>query len=288
VIVNQDDVIVVDAHISPESARAMLKEIRTISDKPVTMLVNTHFHYDHANGNQAFAPPIDIIGHEYTRRRLSDDILQRGMFADLLRGLPKQVEDLRARAAAEQDPAARARLEQQAREQQTFAQQVSETKPTPPNITLADRMTIYRGDREIQLIALSRAHTGGDVVVYLPRERVLCTGDVLVNQVANLIDGYVDVWPAALETLRTIDFVDVIPGHGEPFKGKERIDWFQAYLRDIWQQASRLHAAGTPADEAARRIDMTSHQPHYPGINRPGVPVAWVSRIYAVIEKRAD
>jgi glyoxylase-like metal-dependent hydrolase (beta-lactamase superfamily II) len=214
--------------------------------------------------------------------------MQRGMFADLLNGFPKQLEDLRARAAAEQDPAAKARLEQQLRTQTTYGEQLRETKPTPPNVTMTDRMTLYRGDREIQLFYVGRGHTAGDVVVYLPKERVLCSGDLLVNQVANLVDGYVNEWPAALEKLRSIDFVDVIPGHGDPFKGKERIDWFQAYLRDIWQQAAKLHADGIPAAEAARRIDMTSHQSHYTSINGPGVPLQGVTRMYAVMENRAE
>jgi glyoxylase-like metal-dependent hydrolase (beta-lactamase superfamily II) len=291
VIVNQDDVVVVDAHISPESGRALLRDIKTITDKPVRVLVDTHFHYDHANGNQVFAPMAEIIGHEYTRTRLAGDILQRGMFAELLSSLPKQLDDLKARAAAEQAPDAKARLEQQVRGQEAFTRQVSETKPTPPTVTLNDQLTLYRGEREIRLIYLGRGHTGGDVVVYLPKERVLCSGDLLVNQIANLVDGYVNEWPAALERLRGLDFTDVIPGHGEPFKGKERIDWFQAYLRDLWTQAQKLHADGVPAPEAARRVDMTAHKAHYPGVNGPGgpgVPPAGMSRIYAVMDGRAE
>src|SRR5579859_727902 len=63
VIVNQDDVLVVDSHMTPESGRALLRDIKTLTDKPVRTLVDTHFHYDHANGNQVFAPIADIIGH---------------------------------------------------------------------------------------------------------------------------------------------------------------------------------------------------------------------------------
>lgn len=288
VIVNADDVLIVDSHMTPEAARALLKELPSITDKPVRFLVNTHFHYDHTDGNQVFPPATDIIGHDYTRKRLTGDILQRGMFADLLQNLPKNVADLKARAAAEQDPTAKARLEQQAQSSQTFHTQVSETKPTPPNVTIDQRMTLVRGDREIRLLYLGRGHTAGDLVVYLPKERLICSGDLLVNQVANLVDGYVNEWPAALEKLRELDFVDVIPGHGDPFKGKERIDWFQAYLRDLWQQTTKLHADGVPAAEAARRVDMTAHKAHYATITGPGVPPAGVIRIYAVLENRAE
>jgi glyoxylase-like metal-dependent hydrolase (beta-lactamase superfamily II) len=288
VIVNRDDVMIVDSHISPESGWAMLQELKTITDKPVRILINTHFHYDHTNGNQAFPPGVDIIGHEFTRRKLTGEILEKGMFADLLKGLPKQVDDLSARAASEADPAARTRLQQQVGVQTAFANSLKELKVTPPNVTLVDRMTIFRGDREIRLLYVGHGHTGGDVVVYLPRERVLCSGDLLVHDVANLIDGYVNEWPDALEQLRPLDFVDVIPGHGDPFKGKERIDWFQAYLRDLWKQGSALHEQKVPAVEAARRIDMTAHKVHYPAIAGPGVNAPWVARMFEVMEGRAD
>jgi cyclase len=289
VIVNQDDVLIVDSHISPESGRAMLQELKAITDKPVRFLVNTHFHYDHVNGNQAFPPAIDIIGHEFTRRKLTGDILERGMFADLLKALPKQVDDLRARAGAEQDGAAKARLDQQARVQAAFSASLKDLKVTPPNVTVDEKMTLFRGDREIRLLYLGHGHTAGDLVVYLPKERVLCSGDLLVEGLANLIDGFVDQWPDALEKLRPLDFVDVIPGHGNPFKGKERIDWFQAFLRDLWKQASALHDQKLSAEEAAARIDLRAHKAHYATIpDRPGIAVSTIARIYEVIEHRAE
>jgi cyclase len=288
VIVNRDEVMIVDSHISPESGRAMLQELKAITDKPVRFLINTHFHYDHTNGNQAFPPGVDIIGHEFTRRKLTGDILEKGMFADLLKGLPKQIDDLNARAASEPDPAVKARLAQQVPVQTAFANSLKDLKVTPPNVTLVDRMTLFRGDREIRLLYLGHGHTGGDVVVFLPKEKVLCTGDLLVHDVANLIDGYVDEWPDALEKLRPLDFVDVIPGHGDPFKGKERIDWFQAYLRDLWKQGRALHEQKIAAADAAKRIDMTAHTAHYPAITGPGVNLPAVSRMFEVMEGRAD
>jgi len=288
VIVNDEDVMIVDSHISPESGRAMLQELKAITDKPVRFLVNTHFHYDHTNGNQAFPPGVDIIGHEFTRRKLTGDVLEKGMFADLVKGMPKQLEDLRGRAANESDAAAKARLQQQLGVQTAFAASLKDLQVTPPNVTLADHMTLFRGSREIRLLYVGHGHTGGDVVVYLPKERVLCTGDLLVNGVANLIDGYVNEWPAALEKLKPIDFVDVIPGHGAPFKGKEQIDWFQSYLRDLWTQGTALHDQKMPSAEAAGRIDMTAHKSHYATITGPGVNPLWVARMFEVMDGRAD
>src|SRR6476660_5652342 len=66
-IVNDDDVIVVDDHVSPAAAWVLLDEIKAVTNKPVTPVINTHFHFDHANDNQIFAKDVDIIGHEFTR-----------------------------------------------------------------------------------------------------------------------------------------------------------------------------------------------------------------------------
>src|SRR5581483_4909793 len=138
VIVNQDDVLVVDSHMTPEAGRVLLQEIKTITNKPVRFLVDTHFHYDHTDGNQAFAPTADIIGHEYTRARLAAaNYTTTGMLGNLLAG------------------------------QSALAAQLKDLKPTPPNVTLSDHLTFWRGGREIRLLYLGRGHTGGDVVVYL-------------------------------------------------------------------------------------------------------------------------
>src|SRR6266540_6841409 len=85
VIVNRDDVVVVDSHISPEAGRVLLKEIKTLTDKPVRTLIDTHFHYDHTNGNQVFDPTVEIIGHEFTRAQLvAPDYMKRGMLGGII------------------------------------------------------------------------------------------------------------------------------------------------------------------------------------------------------------
>ena len=111
VIVNRDEVMIVDSHISPESGRAMLQELKAITDKPVRFLVNTHFHYDHTNGNQAFPPGVDIIGHEFTRRKLTGDVLeQRDVRRSRSRACRNRSTISRRARASETDPAAKARL----------------------------------------------------------------------------------------------------------------------------------------------------------------------------------
>ena len=144
-------------------------------------------------------------------------------------------------------------------------------------------MTLHRGDREIQIRFLGRARTAGDVVVYLPRERVVITGDMLTTGLSNMSDAFVNEWVTTLDEMKKLDFDTVLPGHGDAFTDKAKIDYFQAYLRDVWTEVSRLKQQGVPAEEAAKRADLTKHKERFPTIQGPGVPPIAVTRIYELL-----
>jgi glyoxylase-like metal-dependent hydrolase (beta-lactamase superfamily II) len=145
-------------------------------------------------------------------------------------------------------------------------------------------MTLHRGAREIQIRFLGRAHTAGDVVVYLPNEKIVCTGDMLTAALSNMSDAYVNEWATTLDELKKLDFDTVLPGHGDAFTDKTKIDRFQAYLRDVWTEVSRLKKQGVSAEEAAKRADLTKHKEFFPTIQGPGVPLIAATRIYEVID----
>src|SRR5207244_5936898 len=136
--------------------------------------------------------------------------------------------------AAEPDAARKATLQTQIQVAENNAAAQAELKPTPPNVTLQNRMTLYRGSREIQIRFLGRAHTAGDVVVYLPKEKIVMTGDMLTSALSNMSDAFVNEWVTTLDELKKLDFATVLPGHGEAFTHHAKIDSFQPYLRDAW------------------------------------------------------
>jgi glyoxylase-like metal-dependent hydrolase (beta-lactamase superfamily II) len=286
IIVNENDVIVVDDHVSPAAAWVLLDEIKSITDKPVRTVINTHFHFDHAHGNQIFEKNVDIIGHEFTRDMLlKGNPLQMPLYKNYVDGLPGQIEDLRKRAAAESDAARKANLQMQLAATENNRLSQAELRPTPPNVTLRTQMTLYRGEREIQIRFLGRAHTAGDIVVYLPKEKAVITGDFLTAALSNMSDAFVNEWPATLDELKKLDFDTVLPGHGEAFTDKAKIDYFQAYLRDVWTQISRFKQQGVSAEDAAKQADLTKHKEHFPTIQGPGVPIIAVTRIYDLLER---
>jgi cyclase len=282
-IVNDNDVIVVDDHVSPAAAWVLLEEIKEVTNKPVTTVINTHFHFDHAHGNQIFAPNVQIIGHEFTRRMLLSNSIGMPLYQNYLMGMPGQIDALKKRIASEADAAAKAKLQTQLQVAENNFISQKELKPTPPNVTLSREMTLYRGNHEIQIRFLGRGHTAGDVVVFLPNEKVVMTGDFLTSGLSNMSDSFPEEWVASLDALKKLDFDTVLPGHGDAFTDKAKIDFFQAYLRDVWGEVSRLKKEGVSAEEAAKRADLTKHKDHFP-IQGPGVPPIAATRIYGLLD----
>ena len=293
VLVGEFDTLVVDSHVTPAAARALLDSIPAITDKPVRYLVNSHYHFDHAHGNQSFPQGVEIIGHEFTRAKLNGEIgnvLEERTFRSFSDPVPGLVANLEERVASESNPERRAELQEQLRVQTDYMNAIPEVNPTPPNITLAEKMTLFqvveRGSREIQLLHFGRAHTGGDVVVYLPQERVAFTGDMMLPGLAYMGDGHVDEWPAALEGLKNLNFDAWLPGHGPVMRSKDPITNFQEYLRDLWVKAEGMHSRTIGWEEAAQQIDMTNHADNFPQIRGPGVDPRAVRRIFELLDDR--
>jgi glyoxylase-like metal-dependent hydrolase (beta-lactamase superfamily II) len=284
VIINDSDVVIVDDHVSPAAAWALVEEIKELTDKPVRYVINTHFHYDHAHGNQIFGFGVDIIGHEFTREMLLGKATQMPLYQSYVNGLPGQIQNLKNRLSAEQDPARRTTLQNQLQSAENNLASQKELRATAPNVTLRTQMTLHRGSREIQIRYLGRAHTAGDVVVYLPQEKIVITGDMMVTGLSNMSDGYLNEWAATLDELKKLDFDTIVPGHGEAFTDKARIDYYQAYLRDAWTQLSEMKRQGVPAEEAAKRADLTKHRERFPSIQGPGVPLLAATRAYEVLD----
>ena len=284
IIITDTEAIVIDSEITPAAARALVADLKAITDKPVKYVIDSHYHYDHAHGNQVFAPDAQVIGHENTRRRMLGNVLEQYTYVNSVEPVPARVAALRERIGKEADPQQKALLERQVANSLSYLEQVKETKVTPPNVTLDRKMTLFRGGREIQILFFGRGHTDTDVVVFLPKEKIVCTGDLMESVISYMGDAYVDEWPATLDRLMTLDFDTVMPGHGVVFKGKAHIEAFQRYLRDALKQARELKTAGVPADAAAPRIDMRAFAADFPQIRAAGIDPAAVRRIYALAD----
>jgi glyoxylase-like metal-dependent hydrolase (beta-lactamase superfamily II) len=194
---------------------------------------------------------------------------------------------LKKQVADEKDAQKRTTLQQQLAATELEQKQFAEIKPVPPTITYKSNLLLHRGQREIQLLFLGRGHTPGDTVVFLPQERIVCTGDLMESRLAYMGDAIFDEWVTTLDALKKLDFDTVLPGHGVPFHEKALITAYQSYLKDLTAQVAQLRAQGLTAEQAAQKVDLTSHKADFPQITGPGADLRGVRRMYAWMDERA-
>ena len=362
VLIGDRDVMVVDTGTTPAAARAFLEDLKLVTNKPVRYVVNTHFHYDHTDGNQVYAGKADIIAHEYVKYAIENlNVLQREPFkTSQLTNVPNRIETLKKQIADEKEPVRRDALEQQLATAQQGWEALKEIKPTPPNITYSkdkvldldvlhrepyktalantgaqvdslqkqianesdpakrsdlqkllaakqadldelkaikptaptmtytSKLTLHQGDREIQLIHPGRGHTQGDTIVYLPKERIVCTGDMMESQPAYMGDALFDEWLKTLDAIKEMDFDTVLPGHGVPFHDKALITAFQSLLRDFMSQVTELRKQGLTPEQAAPKVDLTAHKGDFPQIQGVGAEIRGVRRMYEWMDGRTN
>jgi cyclase len=290
--INDSDVLLTDSEGSPASARSLLAGVATITDKPVRYLVDTHFHIDHAYGSAALPASVQIIGSEFTRRMLVGPEARTGVtFRNFTDPIPGRIENLKKQIAAEADPQKKTTLEGQLASQEATLQAYSGNFPLqPPNLTVKNAMSVWSGAKEFQIMWIGRAHTAGDLVVYVPSERAAASGDMLFKAMVGWQgDAFPNDHPATLDALKKLDLDLLLPGHGDHIQGKADIDTaianMQAYLREEWRQATQAKQQGASPDEALKKMDLSRFRDAYGNGVAPSL--AAVRRIYDVVDGRA-
>src|SRR5215471_17513157 len=251
VVVNDTDVLIVDSGTSPAAARAFVEDIKKLTDKPIRYVVNTHWHYDHTAGNQIFGPEVQIIATDFLHQMLATvDVLHREPFlTSQVTGLSARIDNLNRQIAAEGNAQQKASLQNDLAVAQRLVRQNSEIKVTPPNVHYSTKMALQRGGREIDLIFFGRGHTGGDTVVFLPKERIVATGDLMESRLAYMGDAFFSEWITTLDALKKLDWDVDLPGHGVPFGDKGLVTAFQSYLNDLTQKVAQLRGQGLSAED---------------------------------------
>tara|TARA_B110000444_G_C18682409_1_gene520380 strand:+ start:167 stop:784 length:618 start_codon:yes stop_codon:yes gene_type:complete len=147
IIERDEDVVIVDSHITPAAGRALQDSIRVLTNKPVTTIIQSHYHYDHTNGTPAFGPDIEIIGHEATYQKLTSDPANEFTFLDSLTRFENTASRLQQELADASNAQERKELQTQLDFWTSHIEAQEEIEFTPPTTTLRDTMTLYRGGR---------------------------------------------------------------------------------------------------------------------------------------------
>ncbi|MYT29784.1 MULTISPECIES: MBL fold metallo-hydrolase [unclassified Streptomyces] len=237
--------LVVDTAATERRARLLRRRIAETGAPVPRTVVNTHHHGDHTYGNGVFAPEATIIGHAACRREvLAAGYQLHAVWPEVTYG------DIRL---------------------------------TPPEVTFEDRMTVHVGESEVQLIHPGPAHTLGDTVVWLPRQRVVFTGDLVFHGgTPFVLMGSLSGSLRAIELLRSLGAETVVPGHG-PVAGPEVYDEVEGYLRFVGELAREGRAAGRTPLEVAREADLGA----FAGLAERERLVANLLRAYAELDGAA-
>jgi glyoxylase-like metal-dependent hydrolase (beta-lactamase superfamily II) len=269
VIVGAGGVLVIDAGYLPSRARADIALIRSITDKPVRWLVNTHWHFDHNNGAIAYArafPGLSVISERETRgwielnatwwARMSTapGSARRAELAVLEQQLAAGRDSGGARLSAE----AKAGLARTIRQRSDELKQLASLQVVTPNLVFDRELTLdLGGGRRVVLEDRGRANSPHDVTIYLPAERVLFTGDIVVQSpLPYTFASWPLPWAEVLRRLEALPVAALVPGHGPVMSDHSYTRQVRALLEAVTTRVDSMARLGMTLDQVQAAIDL--------------------------------
>lgn len=274
-IIREDGVVIVDAQSNAATTKETLAALRKLTNKPVKYVINTHWHDDHIIGNQVYRdafPGVEFIAHANTRTYLpADGMTNRKKFHEAIPGVIKQFSEalknnknLRGEPLTEEE---RASLTSDLSLAEGYMTVPDGFQPILPTITLEDKLTLYGGGRTIEILYLGRAHTSGDIVVYLPDQRIVAAGDLIVWPVpfVGADQSHVRDWSATLEKLRTLQPTIIIPGHGPVMRDDAYLRMEADLFTSIKRQVEAVVARGANLEETRQNVNLDDFRKLFAG-----------------------
>ena len=249
-IAGDTGVLVFDTNGTPASAANVLAAIKGITSVPVRYVVNSHWHWDHWYGTEVYRaayPDVKIVAHEKTKTLMAGPAIEFNR-PGLEQQLPGYIGMLEKRA--ETDPKARPLAE----EDRFFLEQKTHAHLVLPDTTYTDRLDLDLGGRRVQVLHYDRAITPGDTFLYLPAEKVVVTGDLLVNPITFGLSSYPTGWLKTLERIDALEWTVLVPGHGEPLRDRTLLRATMSVLRELLKTGKDAKARGLDADQAKEDV----------------------------------
>jgi glyoxylase-like metal-dependent hydrolase (beta-lactamase superfamily II) len=271
IFVNSADVLVVDSHSKPSAAAGLIAQLRKqVTNKPVRYLVDTHFHWDHTQGNagyrDAFGKSLQIISSvktkeletEFLKARLQASLDPNGHPFSSQPHIPVLLEAARKQLSEARTEEEKARLTERIRQLQSFEQEMRNFEPVYPTVTFDKTHVIKDKAHELHVEFHGRAHTAGDVVVYCPQKRVVATGDMVLGTLPFMGDCFPEEWPKTIDSVAKLDFDRVCGGHGIVGQGKQRMMSQRNYIAELTERVQNGKKAGMPLAEIQKSAPVAS------------------------------
>ncbi len=246
--------LVFDPFMTPEAAEELKEVAQQLTGKPVTLVVNSHYHNDHIRGNQVFAPIATIISTDYTRNKIAEvEPEEQAWEKKHAAGLLKATRQLYTSASGME----REELPLWIGYYEGMMESMDELKIVLPDIVFCDSLWILGSERDVKLMEFKNGHTGSDIVMCIPSERVAFAGDLLfVQRHPWLADGDPRCWQRSLQKLYEDRFIQTyVPGHG-PVCGKAALKTLYDYLGDVQELADNATADSLKSSEIIQIIPI--------------------------------
>lgn len=279
VIVNANDVTVFDNSARASTSRGIIAEIRKLTNKPVRTLINSHWHMDHWMGNEEYAkafPGLQIIATTETRGYMSRlpmqyfinsaGVARRRARLDTAIATGKQAD------GSPLTPQARKEMEGDIAQNILLEAELKATRQVLPTLAYSDSLVLWSGDREFRLFSAT-GDASGSAVLYLPRERILATGDVLVRAEDNrgaqpwTTNSYkIAPWLVSLRQLEALDITLIVPGQGAPLYDKTFLrNTVALYDAIVTQVRTALERGAYRLDQVQSAMNLADIRPRFTG-----------------------
>jgi len=245
-----DSTMIFDTTLSPATAKELRNLAESLTGRPVTYVLNSHWHQDHVFGNAVFSPKTEIYSTARTSELMAEKI--PNIMAKFKKQWPDNLKEWTEKAKMAQDEAERLDYEDGVRFAQLIIATLSQLELRLPDHTFTDHVKFKGSKRTVEFITFGDGHTDSDAFLYLPAEKIIFTGDLLVvKNHPDLTSGHPREWLNILARIKTLNPAHLVPGHGElatvdDIAAKER------YINKLIQMAEQnFHEGGTAESAAA-------------------------------------
>ena len=270
-VMSEEGVVVFDGGGMPTMAEQIISKVRSLTDKPVTHVVISHWHGDHSFGAFRFAeeyPDVQFIAHRFTSEVFNST---RISYIDRqAQYIEDNLDEFKTIAATGVNSEGEAQSEADRQEYKKIVAHASDIKAefrrariTQPNVLIDDRHTIQSGDRTIELLHLGHANTAGDIVMWLPEERIVSTGDIVVLPSPYAFNVPPRAWAATLREINKLEYSTLVPGHGEIQRDSQYVDLIIEMAESVADQRDEFLTNGLSEEEIEASLDFSEFEDRF-------------------------
>jgi glyoxylase-like metal-dependent hydrolase (beta-lactamase superfamily II) len=266
VVIGETGVLVFDAAGVAIQAERLVDQLAKLTAKPVTHVAISHWHGDHSMGNYRLLekyPDAQVIAHEFTARYMASPNGDRVQPRDV-----KAEEDYRAKVRKALETGVRSDGTTVTPRMRVFYtdllehfdfinRELERRQVTQPTRTMTDRVVIDLGGRTAELRHIAPGNTKGDMFLWLPREKILATGDIVVRPTPYGFFSYPKSWASVLRELKTLGAATIVPGHGDPMTDTAYLDLLAETMDLVAAQVDAAARAGKSLEEARAAVDWS-------------------------------